>query len=180
MAKSSGNEYTWALPLERKQLQRDYFKCKIVHRDVDCLILISDLPHQHQTMVKGTGPKTDPWGTSLINDLQRGKAVGHNSLAAILQPNLYLLKSPPFKSISFQFRYKNVVWVNVKGLAEEISLHITGVYRCITGVCSHVDKLFLSVKHVLLNFLVFFFSSFSSLLVNSPLNTVSCTHLSLR
>ena len=45
-------------------------------------------------------------------------AIDNNSLATVIQPILYPLNSPLFKSISFQFRDKDLLWDHITGLAQ--------------------------------------------------------------
>ena len=46
------------------------------------------------------------------------RAIDHNSLTVAIQPILYPPNSPPFKSVSFQFRGQDVTWDCVKDLTE--------------------------------------------------------------
>jgi len=46
------------------------------------------------------------------------RVINHNPLAVTIQPILYPMSSPAFKSISLQFRDKEVMWDHVKGLAQ--------------------------------------------------------------
>jgi len=59
--------------------------------------------------------KTDP--TPLTTSLHLDAEPLTEPLATIIQSVLYLPNGPIFKSIYPQFRYKDVVWDHVKGLA---------------------------------------------------------------
>lgn len=60
-----------------------------------------------------------PWETLLITGLQLNiEPLVTTPLAATFQPIPYSLSSPSFKSISHQFRDKNVMGDHPKGLAE--------------------------------------------------------------
>lgn len=60
-------------------------------------------------------------------------AIVHNSLAVAIQTVIYPMNNPPFKSISLQFRDKNVVVDRIKGLAQvqvEDTSFISFVHLC--------------------------------------------------
>ena len=63
-----------------------------------------------------------PLGSLLVTGLYlECRAIDHNSLATIIQPILYPSNSPPFKSISLQFRGKEAVQDHDKDLADSPS-----------------------------------------------------------
>lgn len=68
------------------------------------------------TVNKSTGPRTDPRGTPLVNDLHSD--MKPLTTALWLQPVPYPSNSAPIKSRYFQLGKKDVVWDCVKGLTE--------------------------------------------------------------
>ena len=67
-------------------------------------------------ILKSICPSNDSWETSFITDFHPN--IDHHFLDSILQPVLHLLSSSPIKSLSFQFREKDIVVYHVKDLTE--------------------------------------------------------------
>jgi len=62
------------------------------------------------------------------------RAIDHNPLVMATQPILYSLNSPLFKSPSLQFRDKDMVQDNIKGLAQVLADNVSCpsfVHRCL-------------------------------------------------
>ena len=85
--------------------------------------------------LKSTSPKTCPWrGTTYDQHPPEQRAIDSNPLATIIETIIYQPNSPAFKSISLQFRDKNVVQYHLKGLAQvqvdDISCSFFVHWRC--------------------------------------------------
>ena len=72
-------------------------------------------------ILKCTSLKTDSRGTLLLAGLHLHIVIDHSTLAATIQPIIYLPNSSDFKSISLHFKDKDVVKGLAEGQADDIS-----------------------------------------------------------
>ena len=95
-------------------------------------------------MLDSTGPRMDTPGghhSSLTSPLRR--AFDHNPLAVTIQPILYLLNSPVFKSLFLQCRDTVVVWDDVRGLVQVQANDIScpsSVHQCHHTIIEGLDS----------------------------------------
>lgn len=105
------------LQAEAAQLPQPFFTAYVISNLL--MVYSIPLPWSLMRIVKTIGPKTERWGDTTHHQHPPGHTdIDHSPLTATTQLIPAPSNSSPLKSISFQFRDKNVVWAHTEGFAQ--------------------------------------------------------------